>query len=837
MTPERWRRVRALIESVLDRNEAERSAILRSEGDAELNRMVEDFLSCEERGKAFDLTRDLSLSPCRIDTDEDLEAGRTVGPYRICAMIAHGGMGTVYRAVRHDRAYDKQVAIKVIKRGLATNQMRRRFQQERQTLADLDHPYVTRLLDGGTTEGGLPYLVMEYVVGRPIDQYCDQERLALADRLDLFGKVCEAVQYAHQNLIVHRDLKPGNILVTYEGVPKLLDFGISKLLQGSNRAPTAPQTLTVGPALTPVYSSPEQIRGEPITTASDVYSLGVILYELLTGCRPHPREAHDPFQFERAMRGSKPLPPSEVVARTRRGGRLLDRYDVPEPTSIERARRQGRDQLRRRLRGDLDNIALKALHQDPKRRYVFARELSEDIRRYRAGLPVLARPDTFGYRLGKFVRRNKGAAAALTLAVVAMAIGTIGTGLGMMRARVAQQEALLEQAAAIEAKDDAQETLGFLQDVLAIANPYREARDMTLVELLAAAGDRVTEELNEKPYVEAGVRLTLARAYAGLWRWPDAVPHLRTALELNRRLHGDENHVVADCLCLLGRALTFARNEESVDLQTEALSIRRKLCRPDDPRIAESMGNLGYALWYGTADEDARNWDGAAACYSRAIRIYRAQEDHLTLQERRDLARFTFSFAVMRGHQHRLAESNGLFRDALQLYRALGGSDDRYMTACMEQYAATLSAVGRFPEAESLLRESLKRTPEGLSDQRVFNVKWRLAGLRRKQHDPASAESIYRDAWVTRCRRLAKEHPYQSSELTRIAEGLSQGVGDGQILREAFRFFRTLQATSDDQLVSELEEFAAVLPSAQPAAVKRVESLRDDLRRHVPADS
>ena len=313
MNPERWQQVRQILDRAIAAPDADRSAILESlcSGDAELRSEVESLLQSHERaGSVFLKTPVIDLNlPLTLPANPN-RAGRRIGVYRLLEQIGQGGMGEVYRAERADGQYDKQVAIKFVRAGLDTASILDRFRHERQVLASLDHPNIARLLDGGTTDDGIPYLVMELIEGTPIDEYCDSQRLPVTERLKLFVQVCSAVQYAHQHLVIHRDIKPGNIIVTTEGVPKLLDFGIAKILD-----PAANSKTTVANPMTPEYASPEQIRGDPITTSTDVYSLGVVLYQLLTGRSPYPKETHAPHEFARAICEHEPDRPSAAVLR------------------------------------------------------------------------------------------------------------------------------------------------------------------------------------------------------------------------------------------------------------------------------------------------------------------------------------------------------------------------------------------------------------------------------------------------------------------------------------------------------------------------------------------
>jgi serine/threonine protein kinase/tetratricopeptide (TPR) repeat protein len=352
------------------------------------------------------------------DPDASLN-GQPIGAYRIVRELGHGGMGTVYLAVRDDEAYRKEVAVKLIKRGMDTDSIVRAFRTERQILATLDHPNIARLLDGGTTGDGRPYFVMDYVEGLPLDLYCDSHSLQIVERLKLFRIVCSAVHCAHQHGVVHRDLKPGNILVTPSGVPKLLDFGIAKVLNPELSSTATASATTVRP-LTPAYASPEQTRGETITPVSDVYSLGVLLYELLTGHRPYRLEGCNPQEVDRAICEDEPRKPSTIISRIKEPHNGDSRGAAITPASVAKARGDRPEKLRHRLAGDLDNVVLMALRKEPGERYASADHLSEDLRRYLEGRPILARKPTLVYRTTKLVGRNRATAftAAISLVII-----------------------------------------------------------------------------------------------------------------------------------------------------------------------------------------------------------------------------------------------------------------------------------------------------------------------------------------------------------------------------------------------------------------------------------
>ena len=436
MRAERWQQMKDVLDKALDLEPSEQSSYLDQTcaGDPELRSEVESLLHSHQRAGTGFLAHpaiDLVEQPPAAEP-RGSRVGSRAGVYEIVEEIAHGGMGEVYRARRVDGHYEKEVAVKLVRMGLDSSLLLERFRQERQILASLDHPYIARLLDGGTTAEGVPYLVMELISGVPIDEYCDARHLSITGRLQLFRQVCSAVQYAHQRLVIHRDLKPSNILVTESGEPKLLDFGIARILQ-----PATEQVTTIMQAMTPEYASPEQIRGEPMTTATDVYSLGVVLYRLLTGSSPYPAKTRAWHELTRLICETDPARPSSAVSQTQT--RREAEADGMTPDRLSRLRESSAAKLKRRLTGDLDNIVLKALRKEPQRRYTSVEQLAEDVRRHLEGLPVVARKDSWSYRATKFTQRHK--VGMIASAMVALALLT-GMTLTLREARIAEANRL-----------------------------------------------------------------------------------------------------------------------------------------------------------------------------------------------------------------------------------------------------------------------------------------------------------------------------------------------------------------------------------------------------------
>jgi eukaryotic-like serine/threonine-protein kinase len=494
---ERWQRLEKIFQGALERAPQSRAAWLDSAcgGDLELRIEVDELLRAHEHA-AVDFTRSAAF----VDALKVLErrtgrlrAGRPIGPYRVVREIGRGGMSRVYLAARADQAFEKWVAIKVVEVSRDTEEMIRRFQGERQILARLDHPNITRILDGGTTEDGLPFLVMDYVEGEPIDAYCEARALDVTGRLKLFQGVCAAVHYAHQHLIIHRDIKPGNVLVTRDGVPRLLDFGIAKILGPEELATEA--TRTVARRLTPEYASPEQVRGETLTTASDVYSLGVLLYRLLTGQSPY-RTRSQPQGHS-----SSPATLEQEICETQ-----PDRPSVAAARASGSAAVEGTPQkLQRRLAGDLDNILAMALRKEPQRRYASVEQFSQDISRHLASLPVIARPDTATYRTAKFIRRHRIGVAATAAMILLVLAGIAGTS---WQARVARAERARAQQ---QFNDVRKLATSFLFEFnnsiqnLPGATPARKLLVQRALEYLS--------KLAQQSRGDAGLQLELAEAY------------------------------------------------------------------------------------------------------------------------------------------------------------------------------------------------------------------------------------------------------------------------------------------------------------------------------------
>ncbi len=722
MLADQWALAKEIAVEAMTMNAPERVAFLDKTcgGARELRVIVDAFLGNEEDMVGFlQSPRSATVDAICAQFAHPYMIGQRVGNYRLTELIDTGGTGAVYRGNRTDEEYEKTVAVKLLYREFSTGLMLRRFQRERRALAKFEHPFIARLLDGGTTEDGIPYFAMEYVEGEPIDQHCDKLCLSINARLRIFRRVCEAVHYAHQNLVIHRDLKPSNILVTHDGIPKLLDFGIAKLMS-SMELDNRERTSTLMHALTTRYASPEQIQGGVITTATDVFSLGVVLYELLTGHPIHSFVGRPHYEQAKMICERDPIPPSERVVLDEMSSAAADVQSASNPARLAPMRGSKPHQLRRRLRGDLDNIVCKALQRDPSRRYASVQEFSDDIERFLLNRPVIARKDTLAYRASRFARRNKLGVIGSAVLILALVTGIIGTSYGMRKARIAAN-------AEIAARAEAEEVSRFLRDTLSSANPYRRGRNATILELLEDASLRINRELVGKPGVEAAVRLTIAQTYEGLLMWNEAVHHSRIALSLNRELYGNDAASVATCMTELGYALTFQEKPQAIQVLREALTLNRKHFAEKTLQVAEVKGALGYAL---SRVANPPRWEEAEQLLRESL------ETCVDRGSFRGRALTSFGLAVVLSSRGgRPEEAERLFHDAEEIFEAYPDGTDRNYAFCLYSHAIHWRRLRRYDEEKKLLRKALSISPVGFNDVHARAMIWRLMWLELRSVD------------------------------------------------------------------------------------------------------
>jgi eukaryotic-like serine/threonine-protein kinase len=755
-TDERWVRVKALFAEVLERPPERREAFLAAccAGDPATADEVRSLLAAHDAAGRFIETPAGEVA-ARNASRPAYPPGALIGVYRIVREVGHGGMGAVYLAARADGAFDKNVALKVVRRGLDTDEILQRFRHERQTLADLDHPNIARLLDGGTTAEGLPFFVMEYVEGTPIDQYCDERTLTVAERLDLFHTLALAVQAAHRNLVVHRDLKPDNVLVTADGTLKLLDFGIAKVLAPHPGSVTETHG---GRLMTPAYASPEQLLGQPITTATDIFSLGILLYELLTGRRPFPRTTGDDRSIERAICEAMPVRPSSVVAQPLvTAGSGAEVAAVP-PEALSSRRGSSPASLGRQLAGDLDAIVAMAMRKEPGRRYGSAEQFAEDIRRHRMGLPVAARKGVFSYRAGKFVRRH--AAAVGTAALLGAAL-TAGLGTIVWQARVVAVE---RDRARVEG-EKAREMSAFLQDMLRSPDPQNSGRTVTVVDTLDRAVRRLDAETRMDPEVRAGLRHAIGATYAGLGMYDVAERQLRAALAALPARSPEGRAEIAGVETDLAGVISSRGDTQTAEaLFRHALAGFATLGLRDDLRRADALNGLGEVL-RGRGDDA-----GAEARYREALELrrrLRGGQDVLVAESLNNLA------VVMHGRNN-LAEAEGLYREALAILRAARGDDHPGVPATLTNLATVVGSRGDMAGSEQLYREALaiRRRLLGDAHPDVAFTMYALADtlLSLGRYDQSAA--LCREVLSRRGTSLPADHPLAAASLLILGKAL-----------------------------------------------------------------
>jgi len=713
MSTENWKTIKNVLLEVLQLPATERRDYLqRADITAETRREVKSLLELENEAEDFMSLSVGEFSRDFLDPNEPAaRINQKIGIYEVISELGFGGMGAVYLATRADGKFEQRVAIKLLKREYNIEKIRRTFTREKEILATLAHPNIAKLLDAGTTDEGIPYLVMEYVKGPPIDEYCQSRALSLNARLKLFNKVCDAVAFAHHNLIVHRDLKPSNILVTEDGEPKLLDFGISQLLDVN--AEEAGHVTHLG-ALTPQYASPEQLKGEPVTTATDVYSLGVVLFKILTGTLPHKsgRETEKPIGEK--IR-TEPTRPSVAALRSAPGVSAS------------------------KLKGDLDNIILKALSQEPERRYQSVEQFSADIWRFVDGMPVLARRATFLYRTRKFYGRNKVSVLAATLILVSLVAGIAVAASQAKAARAqariaagAQLQAELETQRSKTEKQKAERTSRFMQSLLEYANPHWYGRgkgrmDVTVRKAIDDAAGRIDTELADEPEVRADLHYTVGEVYGTHGEYETSLRHFRQSLDLYRQVHGEQHPKVARgiyYLCVGMSRMRSAGIEEIEPLLGQSIAMMRQT-DPDNRNLPYMLQSL--ASWIESdlrQKKDERRLGEAEGLLLEAKGLFTRHygENHLaTISADSSLATLTLT----RGD---LARAESMREEVLGRYRQAEEGGYNHIWALF--YLADLKlALGKGAEAEALFRQSLEmgRSRWGANDIRFERL---AAGIR-----------------------------------------------------------------------------------------------------------
>ena len=828
MDVERWQRLSPLLDALLDLDEPERGQRLRTlrTEDEALATELEALIALEDGQEDF-------LDQPLVPPISGLRAGSVVGPYKLERMIGEGGMGQVWLAGRADGLYQRRVALKLLRPGLADPNLRLRFTRERQILARLAHPHIARLLDAGVADN-VPYLALEYVEGEPITDYCKRHGTPVETRLRMFQQICDAVSHAHANLIVHRDLKPSNILVTPAGDVRLLDFGIAKLLDSD--APVIEQTRTGVRAFTLHYAAPEQIRGEPVTTMTDVYSLGVVLYELLTDAKPYRLKRNTDAEWEEAILAVDPLRPSQTVVRR-------TEQETRDPQALRR--------LSRFLSGDLDNIVLKALCKRPEQRYPSVEAVAQDLQRFEAGRPVLARPQSVGYRVQKYVIRHRWALSAgtLTTLVISLALGIVA-----WQAREAVNEASRAQA-----------MQDFMAGLFEHAGGMPEGSTLDLRGLLDAAVERGDRELARQPRARAELLGVVARLRSGLgdYRQAHALLDRQAAIiditddipvslrleslslrgEMLRRL-GEP----AACVELMQPALHVTRREQA-QLPPQAADFYSQLgrCRQavGERQAARVLFERALALRRGEAGSpvseiesrlDLAGVTADSGDVAGAVRAYEAARVQLrreTGEKHPLLVSIGRSLATLHRRTGRLAAAEQELRDALSLALSANGEQHPVTLNVRRSLAETLMAQGRYSQAaielDEVHRGLVARHGTGHAELRESHRM--RAQVRWQQGDFAAARAELDDA-LDISRRGADPDEIAEAQLD-LAELLHAGGQRAEARTEAAQALELAQAQvgANSAIVVDAERLLAEIALAQGEAAQATGQLEQAIAR------
>jgi len=796
----RWQRLNELFFHAARLQGAERQAFLAREtlGEPELEREVLALLERGDERRSGPPTRTLGGGLALAPRDERLLVGRVVANYQLVSVLGRGGAGTVFLGERADKQFSGKVAVKVVDRSQAAD-LGMRFRAERQILASLNHPNIARLIDAGETDDGQPYLVMEYVEGQPLDQYCDERKLDLRKRLKLFMDICGAVQYAHQNLIIHRDLKPANILVTADGTVKLLDFGIAKLLHHGSGSNTISELTRMNERLlTPEYASPEQIIGGAVTTASDVYSLGIVLYRLLTGLRPYDLSGTtSQLEMERSICVADPPRPSASVQRAMQSGPAQGELAI---AALALARNLSPERLRRRLVGDIDAIVMRALRKEPQHRYSSVERLVADIRHYLENEPVQARQGNWVYYTQRFVRRHTTA----VIASVGFLIFLTGVAIVMsiQRQNIA---AALERAT--HDRERAEIVSQFMLDVFSAADPFiNSGKEPTARALLDQAARNIQGDLSQQPEVRARLLEAIGRSYRRMGQPERAVAYLQDslriqrqllqkddaslgsviteiaialrnqdridesdgyfseALQISRQAKDQRSEAYAKLLVDLGRLEKFRSNpNQALSHLEQALQLMRALKGPKDPEVGAILAEMSnIKVWL---DDLA----GAEVAARAAVEIYQAVP-----AEYPDRVMAEYYLADLLFTQGHIAEAAPLLDRVLAAQRHLYGDKSRATAETLASLAQVRIAQKNFAAAENLIREALEAHRESSSNAHlpIGYLQTMLATVQMRLNRFADAEQTLRDTLVLFSQNIRGDHQYIASAEHYMGEAL-----------------------------------------------------------------
>ena len=743
MNKDQWVRVKRVISEALSLEPSGRTAFITEacSGDPELLHLVREQLRYMDESEEKNFLH--HLADDRQELMDDLSRGwsapgegdvigKKIGSFRITERLGSGGMGIVYKAERADGSFEQTVAVKLIKQEVVSEETILRFKTERDILARLTHPHIARLYDGGITDDGTSYLVMEYIDGKPIDAWCDENKCSIEKRLRLFRKVCEAVQFAHQNMVIHRDLKPQNILVTDDGQVNILDFGIAKMLKPEHPGQTMLETAPGSRLWTPQFAAPEQIMGANIGITTDVYALGALLYTLLGGSAPYNFANKSPFEVESAILKNDPPAPGKSAA------------DADLETAQNRGARDARH-LQKMLKGDLDALILKALRRQPRFRYPSVRELLDDLKRYEADLPLQARQGTIRYRTSKFWKRHK---AALLVAVVFAGIitnHTVQVTRERNRARMETQKA--------------QEVSNFLSGLFRAANPIHEpVKNLTAGSLLERGKTRI-KQLDSQPAIQAELLGVIGRAYLHLGQHTDAKPLLARSLELRQKLYSPDHPEVAEGFYDFANLQREAGHFKAADsLHRRALAIRTSSLGYYHQATAESLHDLGLVL------SQLRAYPSSDSVLNEALAIYEEIYHPGHVKIAAVLNRKAANYRAAGNYE----EAHQLYQRSFDIWKREHRDAHPQVAEGANDLALIHKLMGNIALADSLYRVALKITDTlyNGSHPSTAETLGNLGVMWEQQGDYEQARSYLEEA-LAMCRSLFREHH------PKIAEGLN----------------------------------------------------------------
>ena len=738
----RWQQIQSLFEELIDTGDDERAARLAKAcgEDLDLRFSVESLLHSDRRREDPLMDAIGEAAESLLVDHQDRLIGTRIGPYRVVSILGHGGMSTVYRGERDDSQYQQTVAIKVLQHATLHPRLRSRLHSERHILATLDHPAIARLIDSGDLEDGTPYLVMEHVDGESVDVYCDSRTLFIRERLELFIQICAAVQYAHRNLVVHRDIKPSNIFVTAEGAPKLLDFGIAKLLAPESLSHTLPVTRLQERMLTPENAAPEQVLGRPITTATDIYGLGVLLYQLVTGRSPYRLLSFSQLQLERAICMDDPVRPSQMVISKLSGEKDADRSRISDRRGLSPQR------LRARLSGDLDAIIAMAMRKEPDRRYPSVEAFADDLNRHLLGQPVRARHGDWRYGTTKFLRRH-------ILAVTAVA--AVFMGLTLFAGVMVWENRRIELArnAAAQERDLAQQVSAFLVDVFSQADPFNaQGRDPTAKDLLDRGAEKISGNLTLQPEVRAQLLESIGLAYRHQALSERAIPLFEQAVAIRRQERPLDNGHVAVALANLASALTDHGDLISAEAYLQqAVALSESGGEPRAVETADILVQFGNFALQAKSDP-AR----AAELFGKALNIYRSAIGEQNLQVAATLN--GLATAAVWVSDYPLAEHYQ--REALGIFQATVSRNHPDNAVALATLGYILTQREKYQEAEQVLNEALQieRNVFGADTPRIAQIDADLGILYDREGDLPRAIAATQNALKITRDRLGPSH-------------------------------------------------------------------------------